>query len=229
MRLALALSTGLSFALLAACDSPNNVLVSLAPDVVSSLDGAATVRAVVMSDAEPMADQAVTISVDYADRGGAAHEIAPITGVTDERGAFNADITGLTWDGTGTVTVSVDEAPDVTGTAPFAVIDRTPPVATIMSPTATGHVTQGQDFRVQVMVSDEIGVSEVWLEASGELDRLRSTVVASGSSSSTVQFDLTVPDNAAPGGTITLYALAGDLSGNQAAAQPVMLTVDARP
>lgn len=229
MRLALALSIGLSSVLFAGCDQPNNVLVTLAPDVVSSLDGVASVRAVVMSDAEPMAEQAVTVTVTYADRGGAAHVIAPLAGVTDERGAFSADITGLTWDGTGTVTVSVDEAPEITGDAPFAVIDRTPPTLTIVAPTLTRHVMQGQDFRVPVMVRDEIGVSEVWLEAAGELDRLRSTVVASGSADATVEFELTVPDNAAPGGTITLYALAGDLSGNQAAAAPMMLTVDARP
>lgn len=230
MRLALALSIPLSFVSLAACgNDPNNVLVTLAPDVVSSLDGVASVRAVVMSDAEPLPETAVTVTVAYTDRGGAAHEIAPLTGVTDERGAFAGDITGLTWDGTGLVTVSVDGAPTIAGEAPFAVIDRTPPQVSITAPTLTRHVVQGQDFRVPVHVQDEIGVSEIWLEAAGELDRLRSTVVASGSADATVEFELSVPDGAAPGGTITLYALAGDLSGNQAAAEPIMLTVDAAP
>ncbi len=229
MRLALLSSTCASLSLLVACDQPNHVLVSLAPDVVSSLDGTVDVRAVVMSDAEPMADEAVTLTVAYVDRSGATHEIAPLTGVTDSRGAFEASIEGLTWDGTGTVTVTVDAEATATGEAPFAVVDRTPPVLSITPPTLSRHVTQGQDLRVPVHVQDEIGVSEVFLEAAGELDRLRSTVVASGSADATVEFELTVPDNAAPGGTITLYALAGDLSGNLSAADPMMLTVDARP
>ena len=228
MRPVLALSTCVSLALLG-CDQPNNVLVTVSPEVVSSLDGIARVRAVVMSDAEPMPEQPLSLSVDYTDRNGAPHAIAPISGSTDGRGGFEAEISGLDWDGAGTVTVAVTGVIDVAAVATFAVIDRTPPSVSITPPTLSRHVTQGQDFTVPVRVQDEIGVSEVFLEASGQLDRLRSTVVASGSADATVDFELSVPDNAQVGGTITLYALAGDLSGNLAAGTPVVLTVDARP
>lgn len=229
MRLALALSTCVSLSLVACSREPDNVLVTLAPEVVSSIDGVASVRAVVLAENEPLPDEAVTLTVAYTDRNGATHDIAPITGTTDTRGAFETEVTGLDWDGSGTITVALTAATDVAGQAPFAVIDRTPPVASITPPTVSRHVIQGQDIVVPVHVQDEIGVSEVFLEASGELTRLRSSVVASGSADAMVDFELQVPDNALVGGTITLHALAGDLSGNLSAAEPVELTVDARP
>ena len=74
-----------------------------------------------------------------------------------------------------------------------------------------------------VHAKDEIGISQVFFEATAG-NRDRSTVIASGSIDTTVGFDYKV-ENVSIGSTVTLFALAADLSGNQAAAQPVMVTV----
>jgi DNA-binding beta-propeller fold protein YncE len=218
------------------CADPtaNAVLIEVAPSIVSSLDGTATAQIMVVADQTPMADESVRVSVAYEDRNGVVHEVPAVTGTTNDRGAFDARLEGLTWEGTGTVTAEVmdGDAVAMAGGAPiaasatFSVLDRTPPTVTILPPTSDLHVGQGLPLIVEVHVQDEIGISEVFLEAAGELERLRSTVVASGSGDSTLAFRLDIPNNALPGPTITLYALAADLSGNLSAAEPVVLTVD---
>ena len=128
-------------ALLGACTgAPNTVEVSLAPAVVSSLDGRITVSAIVADDATPIADTAVHLTVDYVDRNGTPHVIDPVDGQTSERGVFTTTVEGLQWDGTGTVTVT---AGGLSGDAVFAVLDRTPPKVTILSPTTDKRVGPG--------------------------------------------------------------------------------------
>lgn len=212
---------------LAACASPDGVLVELNPSVVSSLDGTTALRALVhAADGTPLADEAVAVTIDYVDRNGVVHEIAPFDGRTDRDGRFETLITGLQWDGSGTVVVASRDTSAISGAASFAVLDRTPPVVEILPPTTGLRVGPGLPFDVQVHVTDEIGVSRVVVEASGSLDRQRSTLLASGSADATVQFSFDVPQGAAAGPTITLHAIATDLSGNQAAATAVVLTVD---
>ena len=207
---------------LAACAPETSaVSVQLAPEVISSIDGTLAVRALVFADREPAAAELVRLTVDYKDRHGTTHELAPQEGATDETGAFEATFTGLTWDGTGTVTAAIDGT-DLTGAATFAVLDRTPPTVSIVPP-ANNQIKIGTDLTIRVNVKDEIGISQVFFEASaGQRDR--STVVASGSADTSVSFDYKI-DNVAIGSTVMLYALAADLSGNQGAAQPIMVTV----
>ena len=223
--------------LLPACgESPDGVLLELAPEVISSQDGTLHVHTTVIADRSPLAAVDVNVRVAYVDRNGVERAIEPVTGITDHNGALEAVFTGLIWDGAGTVTAEVvagDGAVVVDGmgqplaaTATFSVLDRTQPTVTILPPTEDLRIGAGFPLDVQVAVEDEIGISEVIIEASGELDRLRSTVVASGASSAILDFDFDVPNDARPGPTITLHALAIDLSGNVAAAEPVVLTVD---
>jgi hypothetical protein len=217
-----------------ACGSPtpNDILLELAPDVISSQEGSLHVRTLVAEDASPLANEEVAISVSYVDRNGVERAIEPVTGTTDVNGAFEAVLTGFSWDGSGTVTAEVLRGgmslatEPVLATATFSVLDRTPPTVTILPPTQDLRVGPGFPLDIEVVVDDEIGVSEVILEADGELDRLRSTYVASGAQNATVSFNFDVPNDARSGPTITLYALAVDLSGNIAAAEPVVLTVD---
>lgn len=215
----------------------DDVLVTLAPDVISSIDGSLSVHAVVLADRAPAAGEHVQISVAYEDRNGTPHAIAPVDGVTDDSGAFDATLTGLSWDGTGTVKVGVTsgeagsaalmvDGKPLEATATFAVLDRTPPVVSI-TPPANNQVKRG-DNTIKVHVTDEIGTSQVFFESTGQNgnnNRERSTVVASGSTDAMVEFNVQVNDTATVGSTITLYALAADLSGNEAAAMPVTVTV----
>lgn len=216
-----------ALAVLVACTpDTNDVSVRLAPEIISSIDGTLSVTALVLADRQPAESETVDITVAYTDRNGTAHDIAPATGTTDAKGTFEATLVGLTWDGTGTVTATVAGGP--VGTATFAVLDRTPPKVTITPPTAN-MVRAGNDVTVEVKISDEIGVSQVYFEWAGQFGnqfgRERSSVVASGSTDATVKFDVAIPDFAQVGTTVTLYALGADLSGNQAAAQPVTVTV----
>lgn len=208
-----------AIALTGACATdPNEVLVALAPDIVSSLNGTLAVRTTVLADREPASSEAVQITVDYKDRGGVAHVIAPVSGETDSKGVFEATLTGFTWDGNGTVTVA---GAGIEGSASFAVLDRTPPKVTITPPAAT-QVRRGTDITIKVHVTDEIGVSQVFFGSSDQ-SRDRS-LIASGAGDVTLDFDFQVPDFA-PGAIVTLFALGEDLSGNQGAAQPIMVTV----
>jgi len=228
MRFVYLTSASLAAAALTACGAPDpdGIIVEVSPEVISSIDGTTTVDLMVIGERTPLADHAVRITVAYTDRNSVDHPIEPIEGVTDGRGAFQAVLSGMAWEGIGTVTAEVVGVPDLTGVATFSVLDRTPPTVEILPPTTDLHVGAGLPLEVQVHVTDEIGVSQVVLEADGELRTTRSTVVASGATDDTVTFRLEIPDAALPGPTITLYALAGDLSGNQAAAVPIVLTVD---
>lgn len=206
-------------ALAGACASePNDIQLSLAPDIISSLDGTLAVRAVVLADRDPVPLEPVEVVVAYTDRAGTAHTIAPVSGDTDDKGVFETTLTGFTWDGNGTVTVS---GAGFEGSASFAVLDRTPPKVTIMAPDPAS-VRRGQDIRVEVHATDEIGISQVFFGTS-ERSRDRS-LIASGAGDVTLDFDFQVPD-IAEGATVTLFALAEDLSGNQGAAEPITVTV----
>ncbi len=208
-----------AFAVSGACTTtPTDVLVTLAPDVVSSLSGTLSVRATVVAEREPVGGEPVQITLEYQDRAGTPRAIAPVEGTTDEKGVFETTISGLTWDGTGTV---IATGAGIEGTASFAVLDRTPPKVVITPPIAN-QVRRGQDITVKVRVTDEIGVSQA-LFGSSDQSRDRS-LIASGATDVVLDFDFSVPD-LAPGAMVTLFALADDLSGNQGAATPIIVTV----
>jgi hypothetical protein len=220
-RIAMKLRLALLALPLAACtNNPNDVMVQLAPEVISSLDGTLQVHAIALADNEPQADKAMDVTIAYTDRNGMAHAITPASGKTDKAGAFDTTFQGLMWDGSGTVTATIGS---LTGTATFAVLDRTPPKVTITPPAA---VPRNTDVNISVHVTDEIGVSQVFFDTSrttnGNGNRDRATITT-GAGDITVQFTINVPD--APGTMITLYALGQDMSGNQAAAAPVTVTV----
>jgi len=225
MRSNLAL-TCLLLAPFTACATTNDVAIELAPDLISSIDGTLTVHALALSDRDPVGGEKIDLSIDYTDRNGTPHAIEPITGTTDDSGAFEGVFGGLTFDGTGTVTAVVHGGDgEVTGSATFAVLDRTPPALTITPP---AQIRIGQDTSVSVHITDEIGISQVLFEATfsdnGNNNRDRSTIVTSGSLDATITFEVR-PNDTQVGATVTLHALGEDLSGNLAAAASVTLTV----
>ncbi len=212
---------------LIACNSdPNGVEVTLSPEVISSIDGTLTVEATVYHDTDTTAQKPVTVTLDYTDRNGkdqaANVTIATPNGQTDVRGVFTTKITGLQWDGAGTVHVAAGAA---TADADFAVLDRSPPVLSIVPPVL--HVNQ--DGQVTVHVTDEIGISQVSFETSGfggggGGNRQRTTIAQAGTTSADVVFDVAT-GNANANQMVTLYAVAADLSGNEGVATPVTVTI----
>lgn len=212
---------------LTACASTDDVVVELAPDLISSLDGTMSLRVTALSDGDPYGGDSIDIAIAYTDRNGTDHAIEALKGSVNDAGVFEGDLAGFDWDGAGTVTATVHgDDGDKVGIATFAVLDRTPPVLSI-TPPANNQLRVNQDTTISVKVTDEIGVSQVFFEANYSRDnnnRARSTVVASGSLDSTIEFDLRAQDTQV-GETVTLYALGSDLSGNQAAAPSITLTV----
>lgn len=212
------------------------VLLELSPDVVSSEDGSLHARAVVVEGSTPLRGWTVQLQVTFTDQLGTLRTVQGDTAETDRTGAFEHTFEGLYWAGAGTITAEVldgDGEPyvgrgdvPVVAEATFSVIDRSPPTVTIEPPTSDLRVGRDLPLDVQVSFSDEIGVSSVTIQAVGELSNTQTRIVASGSSSGSVVFDFDVPGAAIPGPTITLYALAEDLSGNVAAASALTLTVD---
>ncbi len=229
MRLSLP-SFVLSLLPLAACATTDDVVVELAPDLISSLDGTLSLRATALSGGDTIGGDKIDITIAYTDRNGTDHAIEALTGSIDDAGIFEGELTGLTWEGSGTITAVVHgDDGDVEGTATFAVLDRTPPTLSI-APPANSQVRAGSDVTVTVHAADEIGISQRFFETSFSNDpnngnnRARSTVVASGSLSTDLQFQVRANDTQA-GQTITLYALGIDLSGNQVAASPITINV----
>lgn len=212
---------------LTACTATEDVEVTLTPDLISSIDGTLDVQVIALAGHRTISGDKVDVTVDYTDRNGTAHMINPLAGTIDHNGAFEGRFEGLQWDGTGTVTATVHGGDgDVSNIATFAVLDRTPPAVEITPP---AQIRVNTDTNVTVHVTDEIGVSQVYFESSfsnggGGNNGSRGRIVASGSLDATVQFTVRANDTQA-GATVTLYALAEDLSGNQAAAKPIVLTV----
>lgn len=214
---------------------PDAVHVALAPDVVSSQEGSLRVRATVVDASTPLKGWSVRILLDYTDRNGTRRTIAGPTAETDRTGALEHVFEGLLWEGAGLVTAEVldeegqpylgrDDSP-VEGAATFSVLDKTPPVVTIIPP-ADNKVGPGLPVDIEVQAQDEIGISQVFFQAAGEVTVSESSLVASGSTNGAVTFDFDVPGGAIPGPTITLYAMAADMSGNLSASAPITLTVD---
>lgn len=196
---------------------PTAVEVELSPSVISSLDGTTAITALIRDLDQPLADLVARATVSYVDRNGVPHEIEPVDGTSDDRGIFHADLSGLSFDGNGVVTVETTGG--VSGSASFTVLDRTPPKVVIDPPSA-GAVGPGLPLDVRIHATDEIGISQIIFSD----DRLggRTTIVASGQPDVIQTFRTQVPDQP----TLELYALATDLSGNIAVAPTVTLTVD---
>lgn len=207
--------------LLAACGADTNAIsIELAPDVISSLDGTLALQVTAFADREPAEGETIDITVAYTDRNGTAHNIPGTQGVTNASGTFETVLEGFTFDGTGSVTAAITGVA-VDASATFAVLDRTPPTAEILPESTT--IQRGNGLGIDVHVTDEIGVSQVFFEST--VSGGRSTVIASGATDDTLQFFIGVNDGVPIGTVITIHALAADLSGNQAAAAPVTVTV----
>lgn len=203
------------------CGGPDGLVLDLAPELVSSLDGATVLTARAYRGGSPVAGVELAVDVAYTDRNGVEHEVAADGGVTDARGELRLPLGGLAWEGVGTVTVAGD---GVEGRIDFVVLDESPPTVEVRPPNGDGRVGRGLPIEVEVVVDDEIGVAELTLEADGEVRSSTTAIVPAGASSVWLRLD--VPPSAAAGPSITLRAVATDLSGNRAVAEPVGLTVD---
>jgi hypothetical protein len=211
------------------CAQTDDIVVELSPDVISSLDGTAHVRATALSGGESMSGEPMTLTVAYTDRNGVDHAIDSVTGKTGENGVFEGTLVGLTWDGAGTVTAEVSkDGKVVDGTATFAVIDRSPPVVTI-TPPAGNTIRINTQVSIAVHITDEIGISSASCDTTGggNNNNCRGggrTTFAAGDTDVTVNFDYQASDTQV-GEMVTFYALAGDLSGNLGVASPVVVAI----
>jgi hypothetical protein len=214
---------------LVGCASTNEIVVELSPDVISSLDGTVHVRATAFSGQDVHGGDSITFTVAYTDRNGVDHPVDSIKATAKDSGVAEATFTGLTWDGTGTVTAEVKkDGKTIDGTATFAVLDRSPPVVTIMPP---AMIRINMQVAIPVHITDEIGISSASCDTSGNGGGGNNgcrgggrTTFSAGQHDVTLMFDYQANDTQV-GQMITFYAIASDLSGNLGVATPVVATI----
>jgi hypothetical protein len=251
MRTTLLGLTATTFVCFAACSSPpkpDHVSLTLAPGIVGSQSGTIEAEAAVTDGKQLLSGWSVLLHVDYTDRNGMAHMIADVTGKTDDSGTAATSFTGLSWEGSGTITASVldgkgmpalDPKKDpVTISETFSVLDETPPSVMITAPAdmaviprvgGGGGGPMDAPFTVTVNATDEIGISQIFVQVATSdgntnIDRTSSKIVASGTTMGTASFNFD-GRNTAPGTTATIYAMAADMSGNLAVSAPIMISI----
>jgi hypothetical protein len=212
------------------------VNIVLAPDVVSSESGTLAFDAVVLSGNTELKGWTVKLHADYADRNDMMHAVDDATDKSDDTGRVKGAFSGLKWEGAGTVTASVLDASGnpvldtkkaaVTSQATFSVLDESPPAVTITSPTAGAVITRGGNLEIQVTATDEIGVSQIYVQAATgngntNLDRTRTTI-ATGSTMVNGSFGFDT-GNIQTATSVTIYAMAADMSNNLGVATPVTI------
>ena len=216
---------------------PNRIELSLAPDLIASTIGTLGATATVYSNKETTAGFNVAFDVAYKDRNGMAHTIAGISDTTNVAGQANASFAGLIFEGSGTVTAKVLDSQGVAlvddmkqplqTTASFGVLDLSPPQVTITSPANGAHFAMNTQYTITVHATDEIGVSQVYTQTSrsngGNGGNGSGSRITSGAADVTVKVDADTGGNST--NTITIYAMAADLSGNLGVAAPVVINV----
>lgn len=167
--------------------------------------------------------QPLRLTLKCVDRYGTQQPDQLVSGETGPSGVFQADFQGLPLQGKGLVTAEVlGVDPAITTSASFLLFDvKAPTVAIQATPVGPGLPTE-----VRVSFSDEIGISSVTLQATGALDGTFSRVLAAGTKQGSLTFSFDIPLTVSNGDTLTLYALATDLSGNMTTAVPVTVPVD---
>jgi hypothetical protein len=238
----------IAIVLVSGCDepppTPDHVSLTLAPSVVSSQSATITAEATVTHGTQLLQGWSVLLHVDYTDRNGATHAITDTTSKSDNVGVVSTTFTGLKWEGAGTVTASVLDAKGmaaldakkmpVTTAESFSVLDESPPTVTITAPAMNAMIARdprnnSAPFTVSVEATDEIGVSQIFVQVvtpngNTNIDRSRSTLVASGTTDAKASFGFDGRDTQ-PGTTAMIYAMAADMSGNLAVATPVMISI----
>lgn len=218
--------------------SPDRVKLQLAPDVVSSESGIVAAQAVVLAGDTELKGWTVKLHADYADRNNTMHALDDATAKSDDTGLVAGAFSGLKWEGSGTLTASVLDAAGnpaldakkaaITAQATFSVLDESPPTLMITSPAGGATLPRGNGLAIDVSASDEIGVSQVYVQvatANGNtnLDRTRSTI-ATGSTAVNGTFDFDT-GNLQTTTMVTIYAMAADMSGNLGVATPITITL----
>lgn len=183
---------------------------------------------------QPDAIPAVSVSLTVRDANGnviaapadAACGISPASGgaVTPVTLAIDP----LVVKGTFPVTCSfMDGANVVSDTETLTVVDLRPPVVTIVAPADGTHYPNNTDFTVSVRGQDVIAVSQLTAQVVGlGMSETQTQIVASLARDTTVSFGFTTPGASAFGGTMTIYGLGADGSGNLQNASPVTIVVD---
>ena len=216
---------------------PDRVTVALAPDVISSESGALAAQAKVLNGDTELKGWTVKLHTDYIDRNNMMHAVDDASNKSDDTGLVAGAFSGLKWEGAGTVTASVLDASGnpaldsktkmpITAEATFSVVDESPPVVMITSPANGAVVKLGTNLDIQISATDEIGVSQIYVQAATsngntQLDRTRTTI-ATGSTTVSGSFGFDT-GNLQTAQSVTIYAMAADMSNNLGVAMPVTI------
>ena len=219
--------------------SPDRVTLALAPNVISSESGALAAQAKVLHGDTELNGWTVKLHTNYIDRNNMMHAVDDASNKSDDTGLVQGAFSGLKWEGAGTVTASVLDAAGnpaldsktkmpITADATFSVVDESPPVVMITSPANGAIVKLGSNLDIQISATDEIGVSQIYVQAATtngntQLDRTRSTI-ATGSTTVSGSFGFDT-GNLQTAQSVTIYAMAADMSNNLGVAMPVTINL----
>lgn len=221
-----------------------SVSVAGRPDIADSESfivgaGAAKIIDVTLSkyttDAYAQPDAVPSVVVAHTVRDGHGNVIAAPAGTGCTISASSgAAINGVTLavdplvvKGTFPVTCSfMDGATLVADTETLTVIDLRPPVTTITEPVNDTHFAINTDFTVSVRGQDVVAVSELTAQLVGlGVNATQSQLLGSLAKDATVSFTFTTPGPTDFGGTMTLFGLGADGSGNLSNASAVTIVV----
>jgi hypothetical protein len=105
------------------------------------------------------------------------------------------------------------------------VLDAVSPAVTITGTTSGAKVNPGQTTTAIVSADDLGGITSVTFTVGGILTSVQTRLLDPAQSSVAASFSIQVPQNARPGDSLTLDAVAVDRAGNQGAAARVLLPV----
>src|SRR5439155_687048 len=103
--------------------------------------------------------------------------------------------------------------------------DRTPPTVTVLSPAEGAQVGLGQTVTLMVQATDNVGVTEISLSATGAASFTETRTISPAAPSRTETFSIAFAALPPTGGSLTLDARARDAAGNQGVAASVTVTV----
>ena len=141
-------------------------------------------------------------------------EITPVPSVTVP---FDVEVPAATPDGTLTFAAAATDSrgqssPPVS--VSVLVTDATPPTVEIASPPDGSVAIPGETLEVRVLASDEVGLANVGLEATGAVTFLESRVVSPPAGSFDETFQIAIPADASTALPVTLVARSEDGAGN---------------
>ncbi|QYZ65331.1 MAG: hypothetical protein OI74_04575 [Gammaproteobacteria bacterium (ex Lamellibrachia satsuma)] len=198
----------------------------LAPQPGTTVDTGATLTLTVQAEDDVGVQEVRYVSSGVRSDLSGSEELAnPATPVEV---SFNIPIPAATQPGDLSLSVTAIDAAgntSVVQTVTMTVADAIAPIVTIGSPTAGSDHDPGIPLAVTIDASDNAGITEISLSASGSATVSETRVIVPVGVDVSEVFNINIATPPPAGGSVTLNATARDLGGNLANATPVSVNI----